>query len=172
MTHGTREYTLETMAFHVAGEHTLDGKRPDMELHLVHTAKGGKVTGAARNVLTLVVPFFVASLSFTSYIVSYVSVNGVAIFSWGQPIYMMYTIVYLSVILGLTFRGIMSYSGQDRVALRIFFNGLFLALVLSSLTNLVLPFLGFLQFYILGPVLTSFTFVSFMAYALLKHHSV
>jgi carbonic anhydrase len=60
LTHGTREYTLETMAFHVAGEHTLDGKRPDMELHLVHTAKGGKVTGAARNVLTLVVPFFVA----------------------------------------------------------------------------------------------------------------
>ena len=93
-----------------------------------------------------IVPFFVALLSFTPYIVSHVSVKGIAIFSWGQPIYMIYTLVYISVILGFTFRGILSYSGQDRVALRIFFNGLLLALVFASLTNLVLPFWAFYNF--------------------------
>jgi len=58
LTHGTRTYTLDSITFHVSGEHTFNGKKSDMEMHLRHRAVGGTINGAARNIVVLVVPFF------------------------------------------------------------------------------------------------------------------
>jgi len=45
LTHGARQYDLESMTFHVAGEHTYDGKRPSMEMHLIHRAHDAGARG-------------------------------------------------------------------------------------------------------------------------------
>ena len=45
LSHGARQYDLESITFHVAGEHTYDGKRPSMEMHLVHRAHDAGVRG-------------------------------------------------------------------------------------------------------------------------------
>ena len=116
-----------------------------------------------------IIPLFFSILSFTPLIVEKIDSVGNIVFSYAQPWYMMYIILYLSIALIISLKSYFSCVGDDKQSLLLFFTGLFSALIMSLSTNLVLPLLGLQQFYILGPVLTSFTFVSFMAYALLKH---
>lgn len=42
-----KEFRLVQFHFHVAAEHTLDGHRPVMEMHLVHTAQDGQISVVA-----------------------------------------------------------------------------------------------------------------------------
>lgn len=92
----------------------------------------------------------------------------VPLFGIGYPFFAAYFLIYFFYGIYNLVKKLRRSRGAEKNQILYLFIGLFLTIVLASITNLILPAFGEVRFIFLGPVFTLFV-VGFTTYAILKH---
>jgi hypothetical protein len=88
--------------------------------------------------------------------------------SIGQALFTIYFSLYLLSFFIISIKQVKKNIGLDKQKAKIFLSGVIIAIITAALTNLILPQLGYLKFYKLGPLFASI-FTAIASYSILKY---